>query len=47
MKMTNKTILLLAAKWEKDPRTIRRWVKKNNPMITHPESQIIIKQSTK
>jgi hypothetical protein len=43
MKINKRTILLLAAHWSKDIRTIRRWLKENHPMITHPESQHIIK----
>jgi len=42
MKLTEKQILLLAAEWGKDPRTIREWVKKENPMLTHPQSLKII-----
>ncbi len=35
-------IYKLALHWGKDHRTIREWFKKENPLLTHPESVKII-----
>ncbi len=43
MKLAKKKIKQLAAFWNKDERTIRRWLKDNHAMITHQDSQKIIK----
>ena len=45
MKLNKKTIKLLAAHWVKDERTIRRWIKNKNPMLSHQDSQNIINQN--
>ena len=42
MKISDEKIKYLAGKWGKDVRTIKRWIKKGNPMLTHPDSQKII-----
>lgn len=45
MKLSEHTIRLIAGHWNKDVRTVRRWMKKKgatHPMITHPETQVII-----
>ena len=42
MKLNKTQILLLAAHWRKDIRTIKRWAKKDNPMLTHSDSITII-----
>lgn len=50
MKVAPQKIRLLAVHWNKDERTIRRWLKGGDkkghiehPMISHQESQKIIK----
>lgn len=43
MKLSRKKIYALAAFWDKDYRTILRWLKNENAFLTHPDSQKIIK----
>ena len=45
IKLSDKQIKFLAAVWDKDVRTIRRWLKNNHPMLTHPDSIKIIKNT--
>lgn len=45
MKYTKKVVMLLAAHWGKDPRTIKSWIKKKNPLLTHPDSISIVKNN--
>ena len=45
MKLTKKQILFLAAEWNKDIRTIQRWAKHNNPMLSHPQSIKVIESA--
>lgn len=42
MKATKKAVKLLAARWIKDERTIRKWIEEKNPMLEHPESAKIL-----
>lgn len=43
MKLSSKKIRVLAAEFNKDPRTIRRWIKdKNRLLVEHPVYQKII-----
>ncbi len=47
MKLSEHTIRLIAGHWNKDVRTVRRWLKQKSPihpMLTHPETQEIIKK---
>ena len=45
MKIARKKVKALAAHWVKDDRTIRRWLKINHPMLTHPDSIKIMKSN--
>lgn len=37
-----KIVYALAARWDKDYRTVRDWFEDNNPMLEHPDSIAII-----